>query len=473
MTSSRSPMHWAQPEFDAAGWSMGALILMDVARRHPGRLRSVSLIERRPGTVPGPGGGTGLAEPLDLAVDTPGSTTQGSVTPGCRTSSTNTNPRPWCRRRSLPAADPTRRPRGTWTSRGRVTGAHWRALTMPTVLVRAPADQRRADRSGPGGCRTTGEVNPSITVVEMHGQRSLLGPGGPADHRGGQRLARRSSNSTATALGPRAPATMIANVIPEVCSPSAERPDLRRSRAARSRRRRRRNHVQLTWPAVGRDPVSRPQPIPAGIPYRPGHHGWRPAAAVTRSAGPQPESPFRPPGWQPTATAGSSAPAADHDLGHGGRGNTEATMAPAARMVADPDHRAMNDGATAVNRPITRTPRTRRWRRRRTPTGSPAAGRRWKPMCHWVAVSPASQMATTATGTSTMCTANASCRGASARTAPAFTSSGPSPSLAILATVATAGARLRQGGGADSMIATVAVPGEDAGRQSRHQAADE
>ncbi|HNM83988.1 MAG TPA: alpha/beta fold hydrolase [Mycobacterium sp.] len=32
-------------EFDAAGWSMGALILMDVARRDPFRLRSVSLID--------------------------------------------------------------------------------------------------------------------------------------------------------------------------------------------------------------------------------------------------------------------------------------------------------------------------------------------------------------------------------------------------------------------------------------------
>jgi len=154
-------------EFDAAGWSMGALILMDVARRHPGRLRSVSLIEH-----------AGLAQSralaavrdwlnrLDLAVDTPGEYLRRVGDTGL--------PDEFYEYELGRGADGRSRPLTSHAAAledldqpwPRDWSAHWRALTMPTVLVRALRPINDGLIVPDRAVAALREVNPSITVVD-------------------------------------------------------------------------------------------------------------------------------------------------------------------------------------------------------------------------------------------------------------------------------------------------------------------
>ena len=104
-----------------------------------------------------------------------------------------------------------------------------------------------------------------------------------------------------------------------------------------------------------------------------------------------------------------------------------------------------------------------------TNTGRTSGGTesRWKPIAPVrLEVSGTTSTAMAASATSTMCTTNVSCNGAGAYCASTPARTGPAPSPPMLATVATAGARSRQLGGAASMTAAVAGAGEHARRQS-------
>ncbi len=132
-------------QFDLAGWSLGALIAMRVALREGARLRSVTLIDHA-----GPSDAAALApirsglSRLDAVVPTPDAYLDAIRTAGVI--------EPWS-----PFWDAyytyelQQRPDGSWapsTSRAaaeedlyqewpRDWSEHWRALSMPTVIVRA------------------------------------------------------------------------------------------------------------------------------------------------------------------------------------------------------------------------------------------------------------------------------------------------------------------------------------------------
>lgn len=151
-------------EFDAAGWSMGALTLMDVARRHPERLRSVSLIDH-----------AGLAQTralaavrdwlnrLDLAVDTPVN-----------------YPRQYGLADAFYDHELERSDDGRYralTSHAaaledfdqpwpRDWSEYWRALSMPTVLVRALRPINDGLIVPDRAVAALREVNPAIAVVD-------------------------------------------------------------------------------------------------------------------------------------------------------------------------------------------------------------------------------------------------------------------------------------------------------------------
>ena len=154
-------------EFDAVGWSMGALILMEVARRHPERLRSVSLIEHA-----GPAQSRALAavrdwlNRLDVAVDRPGEYLR-------RVGGTGL-PDEFYEYELGHGADGRYRPLTSHAAAledldqpwPRDWSAHWRALTMPTVLVRALRPINGGLIVPDRAVAALREVNPSIQVVD-------------------------------------------------------------------------------------------------------------------------------------------------------------------------------------------------------------------------------------------------------------------------------------------------------------------
>jgi len=154
-------------EFDAAGWSMGALILMDVARRHPGRLRSVSLIEHA-----GPTQSQALAavrdwlNRLDLAVDEPGQYVRRFGDTGL--------PDEFYEYELGRGADGRYRPLTSHAAAledldqpwPRDWSAHWQALTMPTVLVRGLQPINDGLIVPARAVTALREVNTSIAVVD-------------------------------------------------------------------------------------------------------------------------------------------------------------------------------------------------------------------------------------------------------------------------------------------------------------------
>jgi pimeloyl-ACP methyl ester carboxylesterase len=161
-------------KFDLAGWSLGALIVMRVALRDGARLRTVTLIDHA-----GPSDAAALAPiraglaRLDAVVPAPEQYIEAVRAAGVVD--------PWS-----PFWDAyysyelERRPDGTWspsTSRAAAEedlyqewpddwSDHWRALTMPTVLVRATQPLNGAlvvPNSAVEGMRA---ANPAVRVVE-------------------------------------------------------------------------------------------------------------------------------------------------------------------------------------------------------------------------------------------------------------------------------------------------------------------
>ncbi len=154
-------------EFDAAGWSMGALILMAVARRNPSRLRSVSLIEHA-----GPAESRALAAVrnwlgrLDMVTDT-AEAYLGQL-----------------RHTGLSDAFYTyeieRREDGRWRALTSHAAAledmdqpwpkdwsdYWRALTMPAVLVRALRPISGGLIVPDRAVAALRDFNPSVRVVD-------------------------------------------------------------------------------------------------------------------------------------------------------------------------------------------------------------------------------------------------------------------------------------------------------------------
>lgn len=119
-----------------------------------------------------------------------------------------------------------------------------------------------------------------------------------------------------------------------------------------------------------------------------------------------------------------------------------------------------NDGATAVNRPITANPAkaavAARTNVARTSVGTDS---RWKPIRPVrLDVSGTSHTATIASTASTMWTRNGSCNGCGAYCTSRPATTGPAPSPPMLATVAPAAACSRRSSGTDSTTAAVAVP---------------
>src|ERR1700758_1982276 len=121
---------------------------------------------------------------------------------------------------------------------------------------------------------------------------------------------------------------------------------------------------------------------------------------------------------------------------------------------------ARNDGDTALNRPSTANPANAAMDAV-TNTARTSAGidNRWKPIrLARSDVSGAKSTLTAAMAINTMCRTNDSFSGAGAYCTRNPASSGPKPRPPMLATVATAGARACQPGGAASITAAVAVP---------------
>jgi pimeloyl-ACP methyl ester carboxylesterase len=161
-------------EFDFAGWSLGALIGMHVALRAAARLRSVALIEHA-----GPAQSAALVAVrewmgrLDVVTATPGDYLSKMRRAGLI--------EPWSPFwDAFYSYDLEQRSDGAWsplTSRAaafeefdqpwpRDWSEHWRALTMPTVLVRAIQPLNGA-LIVPGRAVTAlHAANPSVRVVE-------------------------------------------------------------------------------------------------------------------------------------------------------------------------------------------------------------------------------------------------------------------------------------------------------------------
>ncbi len=154
-------------EFDAAGWSMGALILMAVARRDPSRLRSVGLIDHA-----GPAQSRALAAVrewlgrLDLVVDSP----QEYLRRVGRTGLPDA-----CYDYELERGDDGRyRPLTSHAAAledmdqpwPRDWSDYWRALTMPAVLVRATRPINGGLIVPDRAVTALREVNPAVRVVD-------------------------------------------------------------------------------------------------------------------------------------------------------------------------------------------------------------------------------------------------------------------------------------------------------------------
>ena len=135
-------------------------------------------------------------------------------------------------------------------------------------------------------------------------------------------------------------------------------------------------------------------------------------------------------------------------------------MRPATAWFPMPTTLARKAGATEVNSPVTEKPaNAARAAVTNTPRTCGGTESRWKPIApDLLEVSGTTSTATAASTTSTMCTTKVSCSGAGAYCASTPARTGPAPSPPMLATVATAGARSRQFGGAASITAAVPVP---------------
>ena len=162
-------------EFDAAGWSLGALTTMSVALRAPQRLRSVALIDHA-----GPAQSAALAPiraglaRLDVVVATPEDYLRKVRRAGVI--------EPWSEFwDSFYTYELGQRPDGSWsplTSRQACEEAfdqpwprdwapHWRALTMPTVLVRATRPLNGGLVVPDRAVAALAEANPAVRVVNL------------------------------------------------------------------------------------------------------------------------------------------------------------------------------------------------------------------------------------------------------------------------------------------------------------------
>ena len=178
---------------------------------------------------------------------------------------------------------------------------------------------------------------------------------------------------------------------------------------------------------------------------------------------------------QPTATARAGSIRRASSCATAEAANSDATIAPATAWLVMPMTPDTNDGATAVNRPITAKPANAAVAAM-TNTDRVCGGidNRCRPMpplrCE---VSAASSMAATASTTSTMCSAKARCRGCGAYCTRSPASSGPRPRPPMLATVATAAARVRHDSRRGLDHRRGGRAGEDARRQSGQKPTDQ
>jgi pimeloyl-ACP methyl ester carboxylesterase len=161
-------------EFDIAGWSLGALISMRVALRHGARLRSIALIDHA-----GPANPAALAPiraglaRLDAVVPSPDAYLQAVRSAGAI--------EPWSAFwDAYYTYELEQRPDGTWspsTSRAAAEEDlyqnwptdwrdHWRALTAPTVLVRAMRPLNGALVVPDHAVDALVATNPSVRIVE-------------------------------------------------------------------------------------------------------------------------------------------------------------------------------------------------------------------------------------------------------------------------------------------------------------------
>ncbi|MFS0896354.1 alpha/beta hydrolase [Mycolicibacterium litorale] len=160
---------------DLAGWSLGALIAMRVARDNGARLRSVALIDHI-----GPAQAAALAPVragfarLDAAVPTPAAYLDGVRSAGVVDRWTPF----WEDHHRYELAE---QPDGTWrptTSRAAAEEDlfqrwptdwtdHWRALTMPTVAIRAIRPLNGAVLISEDAVAAMRSTNPAIRVVDV------------------------------------------------------------------------------------------------------------------------------------------------------------------------------------------------------------------------------------------------------------------------------------------------------------------
>lgn len=160
---------------DLAGWSLGALIAMRVARDHSTRLRSVALIDHI-----GPAQGAALAPVragfarLDAAVATP----QAYLDSVRRAGVVDPWTPFWDEHHTYELAE---QPDGMWRPTSSRAAAeedlfqrwptdwtdHWRALTMPTVAVRAMQPLNGAVLISDDALAAMRATNPRIRVVDV------------------------------------------------------------------------------------------------------------------------------------------------------------------------------------------------------------------------------------------------------------------------------------------------------------------
>ncbi len=163
---------------------------------------------------------------------------------------------------------------------------------------------------------------------------------------------------------------------------------------------------------------------------------------------------------QPIATARCDSMRRAANCATADAAKMEPATAPATAWLSMPMTPATNDGATAVNSPVTAKPANAAVAPvTKTCRTSAGIDSRWNPMRPVRSdVSGASSTAPTASTTNTMCTMNDSCNGCGAYWTRKPASTGPAPKPSMLASVAATAARSRSAGGAASTTAAVAVP---------------
>lgn len=160
--------------FDLAGWSLGSLIAMRVALRAGSRLRSVALIDHAgPANKEALGPVRSGLDRLDAVVESPAAY--------LRLVRSISAIAPWSKFwDDFYSYELQQRPDGSWTpstSRAaaeedlrqrwpRDWSEHWRALTMPTVLIRAVGTHYGVPLVPAAAVEELREVNPLVRVVE-------------------------------------------------------------------------------------------------------------------------------------------------------------------------------------------------------------------------------------------------------------------------------------------------------------------